>query len=159
MTLTASTFRPPHKEVFKDEAAFTALKRSAATAACNLAIYRHRSRFGTNNLILGAAAWAVEGCYRRVGRHSEKGHTPAMPRKKQKVIVAAHRVAEARRMITNLNDRIVTLKATGRPTLEASERLKRMSVCLSTLEITSGELKSKAKPETRNQKRRQTLPN
>ena len=39
-----------------------------------------------------------------------KGHTPAMPRKKQKLIMAAHRVAEARRMIANFNDRIVTLE-------------------------------------------------
>ncbi len=39
-------------------------------------MYRHRSRFGTNELVLGAAALAVEGCYRWVGRHSEKGQTP-----------------------------------------------------------------------------------
>jgi len=144
--LAAWTFRPVHEEVFKDETAFAALKWSAATPAGNLAIYRHRSRFGTNNLILGAAAWAVEGCYRRVGRHGEKGHTPAMPRKKQKLIVAAHRVAEARRIIANLDDRIVTLKTLGRPTPKMSERLKRVSVRLSTLRITSRELKSRTKP-------------
>jgi hypothetical protein len=128
--LAAWTFRPVHEEVFKDETAFAALKWSAATPAGNLAIYRHRSRFGTNNLILGAAAWAVEGCYRRVGRHGEKGHTPAMPRKKQKLIVAAHRVAEARRIIANLDDRIVTLKTLGRPTLEDERTLE---TCLSSL--------------------------
>ena len=53
-----------------------------------------------------------------------------MRRKKQKLIVAAHRVAEARRIIANLDDRIVTLKALGRPTLEAERALE---TCLSSL--------------------------
>ena len=53
-----------------------------------------------------------------------------MPRKKQKLIVAAHRVAEARRMVANLHDRIVTLKTFGRPTLEAERALE---TCVSSL--------------------------
>jgi hypothetical protein len=57
-----------------------------------------------------------------------------MPRKKQKLIVAAHRVAEARRMIANLNDRIVTLKASGRPTLEAERALETYVSSLKHLE-------------------------
>lgn len=57
-----------------------------------------------------------------------------MPRKKQKLIVAAHRVAEARRIVADLNDRIVTLKASGRPTLEAERALETYVSLLKHLE-------------------------
>ena len=129
----------------------------AAAPAGNLVMYRRSSRFGTNKLVLGAAAWAVEGCYRWVGRHSEKGQTPAMPRKKRKLIVAAQRAAEARRIVADLNDRIVTLKASGRSTLEAERALETYISSLRHLEGYERRIREEDKGQkARNQKKRRT---
>ena len=48
-----------HEEVFEDKVAFAALKRTAATATYDLAIWR-RPRFGANELVFSVAIWAVE---------------------------------------------------------------------------------------------------
>ena len=77
-----------------------------------------------------------------------------MPRKKQKLIVAAHRVAEARRMIANLNDRIVTLKATGRPTLEAERALETYVSSLKHLEDHERRIKEQNKTKKHETKKR-----
>lgn len=70
VTLVAWTFGSFHEEVFKDEAAFAALQRSAAVPAGNLALSGRRCRIDANEFVLGAAVGAVERCCRRAGRHS-----------------------------------------------------------------------------------------
>jgi hypothetical protein len=47
-----------------------------------------------------------------------------MPRKKTKFIVAAHWVAEARRIVADQRELIMTLKASGRSTLAAERALQ-----------------------------------
>ena len=71
----------------------------------------------------------------------------ATARKKTKFIVAAHRVAEARRIVADQHELIMTLKASGRPTLEAEQVLQTYLSALSTLRITSAELEKQTKPK------------
>jgi hypothetical protein len=47
-----------------------------------------------------------------------------MPRHKPKLIAAAHRAAEARRIVTNQRDLIAKLKVLGRPTFEPEGALQ-----------------------------------
>ncbi len=57
-----------------------------------------------------------------------------MPRKKPKLILAAHRVAEARQIVADVGELIVTLKASGRPTLDAERALQTYVSSLKHLE-------------------------
>ncbi len=57
-----------------------------------------------------------------------------MPRKKPKLIVAAHRAAEARRIVADLRELIVTLKASGQPALNAERSLQSYASALKHLE-------------------------
>ncbi len=57
-----------------------------------------------------------------------------MPRKKTKFIVAAHWVAEARRIVADQRELIMTLRASRRPTLEAEQALQMYLSALRRLE-------------------------
>jgi hypothetical protein len=57
-----------------------------------------------------------------------------MPRKKTKFIVAAHWVAEARRIVADQRELIMTLMASRRPTLEAERALQTYLSALKHLE-------------------------
>ncbi len=57
-----------------------------------------------------------------------------MPRKKTKFIVAAHWMAEARRIVADQRELIMTLRASRRPTLEAEQALQMYLSALRRLE-------------------------
>jgi hypothetical protein len=57
-----------------------------------------------------------------------------MPRKKVKLVVAAHRVAEARRIVDEQNTLIAKLQAAGQPTVEAQRALQSYVSALKHLE-------------------------
>lgn len=95
-----------------------------------------------NDLIQGATVGTFEG--RRVGRgHSSlvsqfvarwypHNRTRRMPRKQPKLILAAHRVAEARRIVARQLAAIAVLKAKGKSSAEAEGML---DVYLSSLKL------------------------
>lgn len=57
-----------------------------------------------------------------------------MPRKNVKLILAAHRAAEAARIVAKQQDIIATLKALGQPTAEAERALQTYLSALAHLE-------------------------
>ena len=67
-------------------------------------------------------------------------------RKKPKLIVAAHRVAEARRIVANLNDRITEYWTTYARSRASAGNVT--SVRLSTSRIRSAELEKKTRPKS-----------
>ena len=77
-----------------------------------------------------------------------------MPRKKRKLIMAAQRAAEARRIVADLNDRIVTLKASERPTLEAERALETYISSLRHLEGYERRIREEDKAKKRETKKR-----
>jgi hypothetical protein len=86
-----------------------------------------------------------------------------MPRKKPKLIVAAHRVAEATRIVAEQHQLIAKLKAFRRPTLDAERTLQMYVGSLKDLEDYERKLEWKTKPKRakpcRNEaRRRSTVP-
>jgi hypothetical protein len=57
-----------------------------------------------------------------------------MPRKNAKLIVAAHRAAEARKIVAGQSELIMRLKASGQPTLDAERALQTYVSALKHLE-------------------------
>ena len=71
-----------------------------------------------------------------------------MPRKKPKLIVAAHRVAEARRIVAEQHQLIAKLKAFGRPTLDAERTLRMYVGSLKHLEDYERKIRMEDKAKT-----------
>jgi len=71
-----------------------------------------------------------------------------MPRKKPKLIVAAHRVAEARRIVAEQHQLIAKLKAFGRPTLDAERTLQMYVGSLKHLEDYERKIRMEDKAKT-----------
>ncbi len=68
-----------------------------------------------------------------------------MPRKKPKVILAAHRAAEARQIVADQYELIVRLKASGYPTLDAERALETYVSALKHLEGYEHKLRTEGK--------------
>jgi len=68
-----------------------------------------------------------------------------MPRKHPKLIVAAHRAAEARRAVENQRGRIAVLKAKGESTLEAEATLQMYLSSLKLLEDHESKIRQERK--------------
>ena len=71
-----------------------------------------------------------------------------MPRKKPKLIVAAHRVAEARRIVAEQHQIIAKLQAFGRPTLDAERTLQMYVGSLKHLEDYERKIRMEDKAKT-----------
>ena len=82
-----------------------------------------------------------------------------MPRKKTKFIVAAHWVAEARRIVADQHELIMTLKASGHPTLEAEQALQTYLSALKHLEDNERRIREADKAKKGETKKRRALPN
>jgi hypothetical protein len=82
-----------------------------------------------------------------------------MLRKKTKFIVAAHWVAEARRIVADQHELIMTLKASGRPTLEAEQVLQTYLSALKHLEDNERRIREADKAKKGETKKRRALPN
>ncbi len=82
-----------------------------------------------------------------------------MPRKKTKFIVAAHWVAEARRIVADQHELIMTLKTSGRPTLEAEQVLQTYLSALKHLEDNERTIREADKAKKAETKKRRALPN
>ena len=82
-----------------------------------------------------------------------------MLRKKTKFIVAAHWVAEARRIVADQHELTMTLKASGRPTLEAEQVLQTYLSALKHLEDNERRIREADKAKKGETKKRQALPN
>lgn len=149
-----------HQEILEDELAFAALERTATTAANNVAIWEC-AILCANELVLCATVWAGERCCcRGIGCHGERGQTAGMPRKKPKLILAADRVAKATKIIADQRELIMTLKASGRPTLQAEQVLSTYVSSLKHLEDHERRIREedKAKPRETKKDRRFRIP-
>jgi hypothetical protein len=71
-----------------------------------------------------------------------------MPRKRPKQVLAAQRVAEARRIVVEQQALIERLKAEGRPTLEAERSLQSYESALKHLEAHERSLRESRKPKS-----------
>jgi hypothetical protein len=85
--------------------------------------------------------------------HEPPTQTARMPRKKAKLIVAAHRVAEARRIVANQHELIVTLKALGQPTVDAERALQTYLSALKHLEDHERRVRAESKAKKRETKK------
>ena len=128
------------KEVFEQEAAFARHKWAPTTDAGNVAV-ACRGGFYPDDLVHGITVRTRE----RRGRIEHNPTVPEfvgswesryarclMPRKQPKLILAAFRAAEARRIVANQRGLIAVLQAKGEPTLEAEGMLE---VYLSSLKL------------------------
>jgi hypothetical protein len=79
-----------------------------------------------------------------------------MPRKKAKLIVAAHQVAEASRIVAEQHQLIAKLKAFKRPTLDAERALKAYLSSLKHLEDHERKIRMEDKPKKRETKKLQS---
>ena len=142
-----------HEEILEDELTFATLEWTTTTAANNLASWE-RPSLSANEFVLCAAVWAGERCCCRwIGSHGERGQTPAMPRKKPKLILAADRVAEARKIVADQRELSMTLKASGRPTLQAEQALSTYVSSLKHLEDHERRIREEDKAEPRETKK------
>jgi len=76
-----------------------------------------------------------------------------MPRKKPKLIVAADRVAEARRIVAEQRQLVAKLKAFGRSTLDAERTLQMYVGSLKHLEDYERKIRMEDKAKTRETKK------
>ncbi len=72
-----------------------------------------------------------------------------MPRRDPKLTVAAHRAAEARRIVAGQRLLIETLKASGRPTEEAEVALQLYLSALDVLELHERKLREQGRAKRR----------
>jgi hypothetical protein len=80
-----------------------------------------------------------------------------MPRTKPKVILAAHRAAEARRIVADQHLLIVTLNALGRPTVDAERALQTYVSALMHLEDHEHKVKKEGEGKKRETKKPQSI--
>jgi hypothetical protein len=76
-----------------------------------------------------------------------------MPKRSPKLILAAERAAEVRRIVARQEQLIAGLKATGRPTLDAELYLKMYIEALKPLEAIERKLRDKRRAKTRETKK------
>jgi len=76
-----------------------------------------------------------------------------MPRKKANLIVAAHRAAEARRIVADQHALIGRLKASGHPTLDAERALQTYLSSLRHLEDHEDKVRTEGKAKKRETKK------
>jgi hypothetical protein len=142
-----------HEEILEDELPFATFEWTTATAANNLASWE-RPSLSANEFVLCFAVWAGERCCcQRIGSHGERGQTPAMPRKKPKLILAADRVAKARKIVADRRELIMTLKASGRSTLAAEHTLQIFVSSLKHLEDHERRIREEDKAKPRETKK------
>ncbi len=79
-----------------------------------------------------------------------------MPRKKPRLIVAANRVAEARRIVVEQSDLIAKLKASDDPALDAERALQSYLSSLEHLEDYERKIKREGQAKKRETKNRQS---
>lgn len=79
-----------------------------------------------------------------------------MPRKKPRLIVAANRVAEARRIVVEQSDLIARLKASDDPALDAERALQSYLSSLEHLEDYERKIKREGQAKKRETKNRQS---
>jgi hypothetical protein len=77
-----------------------------------------------------------------------------MPRKSPKLILAAERAAEARRIVARQERLIAGLRASGQPTLEAEQSLRLYMSALKTLEGHEQKLREERRAKRRETKKR-----
>jgi len=77
-----------------------------------------------------------------------------MPRQNPKLILAASRVAEARRILTEQNMRIARLEMAGEPTLDAKAALQCYQSALTHLETHERKLREERRAKTRETRKR-----
>lgn len=119
-------------------------------AACYFAVVR-RNRIDSDDLIPGRAIRTRERLRLRLGH---AGQCSSMPRRDPKLIVAATRAAEGRRIVAGQRLLVETLKASGKPSEDAEVSLE---LYISALEVLEGHerrlreerrAKYRAKPKT-----------
>ena len=121
-------------------------------AACYFAVVR-RDRLDLDDLIPGRAIRTRERLRLRLGHAGQCSTKDRMPRQDPRLVVAANRAAEGRRIVAGQRLLIETLKASGKPSEDAEVSLELYISALKVLEHHEQRLreerraKYRAKPE------------
>jgi hypothetical protein len=121
-------------------------------AACYFAVVR-RNRLDSHDLIPRCAIRTRERLRLRLGHAGQCSTKDRMPRRDPKLIVAATRAAEGRRIVAGQRLLVETLKASGKPSEDAEVSLELYISALKVLEYHEQRLreerraKYRAKPE------------